>query len=124
MALILDGGDGTSGNPVDGVSVGGLVELNDSLGNLSVGDITENALVFSLAPVRELVVTSTVAGRGGVVLLDELINKLEVVEAGVEHINIVVLLVELSHIVDVVELNGGDGGGGTDKGGESEGFHV
>ena len=68
--------------------------------------------------------TSTVAGRGGVVLLDELINKLEVAEAGVEHINIVVLLVELGHIVDIVKLNGGDGGGSTDEGGESEGFHV
>ena len=75
LALVLDGGDGTGINPVDGGGVPGGVELGGGLGSSElVSLVSEDALVLGGSPVGELVVADGVAGVGLVVLLDESIN--------------------------------------------------
>jgi len=69
-------------------------------------------------------VTNRIGVVSSVVLLDELVHGDEVLMAEVESVNIGVMLVELSNIVDVVKLGGKESVGGTKDGSESERFHV
>ena len=77
-----------------------------------------------MGPVRELVVAGDVSLVAAVVLLDEVLNVGEVAQAGLELIEIVVLPVEHSAEVHVLELNVRDSVDGADGSSESEGFHL
>ena len=126
-ALVFDGGDGTCVNPVDGVGDVGLVE--DHGGGHDVVLVfmlleAEHALVLLMGPVRELVVASD---PGVLVLVDhrdvEVVG-LENLETGIELINGVEVFAELSEVVHVLDLEGVDSGGDTERGSDGERFHF
>mmetsp|Transcript_228 Transcript_228/g.341 ORF Transcript_228/g.341 Transcript_228/m.341 type:complete len:336 (+) Transcript_228:102-1109(+) len=122
LALVLHGGDGTGIDPVDTVGDVRLVED----GHLSVlvgGDEAEHALVLLVGPVGELVVAG---GPGVVALVDALdgeVSELEVLHAGLELVNGVHALAELSEVVHVLELVLVQSGDGREGEGEGERFH-
>ena len=101
LTLILDRGDGTSLNPVDGVGVALLEDLVLS-GDALALDISEHVLVLSSVPVRELVVASLPGLLGGVDLLNEVVGEVEVLESSEEVLNIDVLSAELGNPLKVV----------------------
>ena len=105
LALILDGGDGTTINPVDGVSVG-LLEEGRLLALTTASGVPKHGLVLSVAPVRELVVTSDPVGTRGVVLIDEVVDGAEVLEAGGKLLDVSDLTAEFGHVAHVVEVDG------------------
>ena len=123
MALILNGSDGTSLNPVDSHAVARLVEDLVVAVLLRFTLETEHASVLSSGPVGELVVAKSVAVALSVVLLNVLVEDGEVDKAGVEFLNISEVLSKLSQVVHVLELDGGESGGGTKGDGGGESFH-
>ena len=100
-ALVLDAGDGTSLNPVDGVGVGLLEDLDVLDGGL-VLDVTKHLLVFNVVPVGELVVSSDVA-LSGIDLLNGHVGGNEVLESGVEVVHVDVALAPLGDVLKVGE---------------------
>ena len=87
LALVLDGGEGTPGGLVDGVSVGGLIEVGVEADLLDANLVLEHGSVLSLGPVEELVGAEGVGVAVGVGLLDVLVEDAEVNQAGVELLN-------------------------------------
>jgi len=80
--LVLDRGDGSGGNPVDRVSVGGGVFLEFSNGEV-VGLVSGHSLLFSLSHGGHEVVSNGPGGTRGVMLLDEGVGLVEDVFAEV-----------------------------------------
>ena len=101
--MILDTGDGTSLNPVDGLGVGSLVEESDVFLIKLTTDISEHLLVLRVVPVGELVVTSGVSLVAGVDLINEFVGLDEVGKSGVEVGDINVALAPFSNVLEVVE---------------------
>ena len=122
LSLILDGGDATLFNPVLVVSVGLGEDVGGGLCNSIGGDVSKNGLVLDVGPVGELVVAGGPGGVGGVVLLDEVVGDLEVLDAQGKLLNVGDDLVELGHVVHVVEVRVGGfhGGGDADDGSKNE----
>ena len=79
LTLILNGGDGSSSDPVNG---GSGLKSGDGGRDLSVFRVglgsTEEFLVFSRSPGGHLVVSEFVSGFSDVVLVDETVHALEV----------------------------------------------
>ena len=100
-ALVLDGGDGTSLNPVDGGGVGLLEDLDVLDGGLAL-DVTKHLLVFNVVPVGELVVSSDVA-LSGIDLLNGHVGGNEVLKSGVEVVHVEVALAPLCDVLEVGE---------------------
>ena len=122
LALILDGGDGTLGNPVD-LSAVGLIE--DRVGLLLNRRwlLSEHVGVLSSGPVGELVVAKSVVVALSVVLLNVLVKDTEVDEALVEFLNASHVLSELGQVLHVLELSDVDGGGDSSES-SGESFHL
>ena len=87
MALVLDGGNFTGGEPVNGITIAGLIELGVGANLLDTSLVSEHAGVFSTGPVGELVVTEGVCVVVRVGLLNVLVEDAEVNQAGVELLN-------------------------------------
>ena len=121
LTLILNGGDGSSSDPVNG---GSGLKSGDGGRDLSVFRVglgsTEEFLVFSRSPGGHLVVAEFVRGLSDVVLVDEAVHALEVSKSEVVLFNGSIRESELSNMTKEVNVSRGDGGG---KGG-SEQFHL
>jgi len=122
--LVLDRGNSTKSNPVNGTVAGlgeDLVVLLDGLGGL----LSKHLLVFVTGHVGELVVSSDPGGAvGGVVLFDELVGVIEVLQADGELLDGVDGLAKVGEVVHVGQLSGGESGGNTGEGSNGEGFHL
>jgi hypothetical protein len=99
LALVLDGADSTFGSPVDGKGRGLNVDVFGGLSReVSGGGV--HRVHLSLTKVGELVVAQSVAGaEQRVVVVNELIGRLELLHPGVELSNTGVVLVELSDVL-------------------------
>ena len=134
MCLVLDWGNTTSLNPVyiiweiGVVRVEDLVEVLDSTFVIFTSgfDVTKDALVLLVRPVRELVVSEVeVLGAVGiVVLVYHLVPINESFEAQGELLNVFIDFVEAGNIVGELEVVGTDSGGGRGESGKSERFHL
>jgi hypothetical protein len=109
--LVLHGGDGTTSDPVDGVSVG-LFEDGDLLCEAVIINESENGLVLGGRPVGELVVASLPVGTAVVVVLNPVVDIGEDADTHGELLNISDHSVELSHVAKIVEA---DNAGHCDK---------
>ena len=123
VALILDRGDRASFDPVDLVSVPGLVEDLVMSIFLRLSPVAEQSGLLSSGPVRELVVAKGVAVALSVALLDELIVRAEEDKASVELLDVCQLLPVLSQVVHVLELHGIEGRGSAKSDCSGEIFH-
>ncbi len=125
LALVLDGGDGTLGLPVNVARVLVLGVLNVVSGGVHLGSVTEHLVVLDGGEVREEVVTKLEVGVGLVALVDEALGIGEELKTGHELLNGLVLLAPLSEVVHELELEVGKlGGGDGGEGGGDEGLHV
>lgn len=117
LALVLDGGDGSLGHPVDSISVRGG-ELSDV--HRSDSDsllVSHESLVLSFSPVRHLIVTSSVGLLGAVVFLDKLLSSRELQQAELVLLDGTVGLAMLSNELheSVFDLRDDGGGSGSEK---------
>jgi hypothetical protein len=75
LALILDGSDSALGNPINRCGDIGSVKMNSSIHNtlqvLLLRFISEERLVFSLCPIRHMIVTKFVAQIFGVLFSND-----------------------------------------------------
>jgi hypothetical protein len=121
LSLILNRGDGSGGDPVNGGS--GLNVLERGVLNvvlLSGLGSTEELLVFSSGPGGHLVVSKFVRGLSGVVLFDEGVHSVEVGHSEVVLLDGSVGETELSNVSE----EDGVGGGNSDGKSGSKEFHL
>lgn len=123
-ALILDGGDGTSGNPVDRVSIGSGEGLLVTASGLVLGTVAEESAVLVVGQISELVD----ANGGGLALVgaDLLDVGGELLKSEVELFGGAVVLAVLSDEVHELHEVGVEGGGRSvgSQGGSDEGSHL
>jgi len=120
LSLILDWGDGTSGNPVDGVLSNLVLSLKVvELGHVGVGSVGEDALVFLVGPVTHVVVGHGVGGLGVLLVGDDVKLLLEEVShSHLELLNGRVILVELGDVLHELELVHGGRGSSSESSGK------
>lgn len=114
--MVLDGSDGSRGNPVDRGSVGGGVFLEFSNGEV-VGLVSGHSLLFSLSHGGHEVVSDLVGSVGGVVLVDESVSLHEEFHAEFVFLDGSVGKTVLGDVLHEGFLSGGKGvlgGDGTD----------
>ena len=68
-------------------------------------DVSKNAVVLDLSPVRELVMAGLPAGTAGVVVVDPVVSESELSKAGLELKDISDVPVELSHVAEVIKAD-------------------
>ena len=105
--MVLHGSYGASFDPVDTKAfvILALLESDDILSSEFVMDVSKNAVVFDLSPVRELVMASFPASTAGVVVVDPVVSESELSKASLELKDISDVPVVLSHVAEVIKAD-------------------
>ena len=126
LSLVLDIGDGTSGDPVDRVSVGLFKESWGVLSGAELWLVSVEGLALGLGPVRHEVVSKSPGAVSVVVELDLSVNLSPLVHAEGVLIGGFVELVVLGNVADELVVVNSHGGSGGESGnsGKSESLHL